>query len=370
SLRPQGWQPPPARDPLAGDYRAADGWVRLHTNAPTHRQAALRVLGVSAAREEVAAAVARHPAEELEAAVHAAGGCAAALRTPQEWSRHEQGRAVAAEPLVAWPDGAPGGALTLSGPPGRPLAGLRVLDLTRVLAGPVATRYLALLGAEVLRVDPPDWDEPAIPPRRHGRQALHPPGPALRRGPGPLPAPARRRRSPRPRAATRRPPRPGLPHSGTGPTAARAPRGEPVRLRAHRPLGGQPRLRQPGADEHRHRRGGHAAPRARPAHAAARPGARPRHRLAPRRGRGRRRRRTAPHRPHPPRPPLPGPHRPGARAGRPPPDRRPRPRGRGRPRPRPRAHRLGTGPPAAPPAHRPRRRRRRRPARPPPGAGP
>lgn len=164
SLRPQGWQPPPAWDPLAGDYRAADGWVRLHTNAPAHRQAALRVLGVSAAREEVAAAVARHPAEELEAAVHAAGGCAAALRTPQEWSRHEQGRAVAAEPLVAWSDGAPGGALTLSGPPGRPLAGLRVLDLTRVLAGPVATRYLALLGAEVLRVDPPDWDEPAITP--------------------------------------------------------------------------------------------------------------------------------------------------------------------------------------------------------------
>jgi crotonobetainyl-CoA:carnitine CoA-transferase CaiB-like acyl-CoA transferase len=42
--------------------------------------------------------------------------------------------------------------------------GLRVLDCTRVLAGPVATRFLAGFGAEVLRVDPPDWDEPAVAP--------------------------------------------------------------------------------------------------------------------------------------------------------------------------------------------------------------
>jgi crotonobetainyl-CoA:carnitine CoA-transferase CaiB-like acyl-CoA transferase len=42
--------------------------------------------------------------------------------------------------------------------------GLRVLDCTRVLAGPVATRFLAGFGAEVLRIDPPDWDEPAVAP--------------------------------------------------------------------------------------------------------------------------------------------------------------------------------------------------------------
>ena len=164
SLRPVGWQPPGAWDALAGDYPASDGWVRLHTNAPAHRRAALHVLDVPADPDRVAAAVARYPAEELEDAVHAAGGCAAALRTPEEWARSEQGRAVAAEPLVAWSDVADDGGLPLPGPAHRPLTGLRVLDLTRVLAGPVATRYLGLLGADVLRVDPPDWDEPALTP--------------------------------------------------------------------------------------------------------------------------------------------------------------------------------------------------------------
>ncbi len=53
SIRPQGWTLPPAWDAVAGDYRAVDGWIKLHTNAPHHRVAALDVLGVPAERERV-----------------------------------------------------------------------------------------------------------------------------------------------------------------------------------------------------------------------------------------------------------------------------------------------------------------------------
>jgi crotonobetainyl-CoA:carnitine CoA-transferase CaiB-like acyl-CoA transferase len=162
-VRPVGWVAPAPWDPIAGDYAASDGWIRLHTNAPHHRQAALRVLGVEAEREAVARAVEAWNADELEAAVVAEGGCAATMRTPEEWRRHPQGAAVAAEALVAREatdaDGAASGWRPTHE---RPLAGLRVLDLTRVLAGPVSTRLLAGLGAHVLRIDPPSWDEPAL----------------------------------------------------------------------------------------------------------------------------------------------------------------------------------------------------------------
>ncbi|TPX05200.1 acyl-CoA transferase, partial [Schumannella luteola] len=162
-VRPVGWVAPSPWDPIAGDYAAVDGWVRLHTNAPHHRQAALRVLGVEADRDAVARAVAAWHADELETAVVEQGGCAATMRRPEQWRRHPQGAAVAEEPLVARESTGVGDADSEWRPTReRPLAGLRVLDLTRVLAGPVATRLLAGLGAQVLRIDPPSWDEPAL----------------------------------------------------------------------------------------------------------------------------------------------------------------------------------------------------------------
>lgn len=163
SLRPQGWAPPPPWDPIAGDYACADGWIRLHTNAPRHREAALRVLGTAAAKEAVADAVREWPGDRLEDRIVAAGGCAAFMRSHAAWTASAQGSSVAAEPLIGWETlGTAPWAPACD--PAKPLAGLRVLDLTRVLAGPVATRLLAALGADVLRVDPPDWDEPGIVP--------------------------------------------------------------------------------------------------------------------------------------------------------------------------------------------------------------
>ncbi|WP_375390331.1 CoA transferase [uncultured Amnibacterium sp.] len=163
ALRPVGWSLPSPWDAVAGDYAAADGWIRLHTNAPRHRAAAIGVLGTAADRTAVADRVATWRADDLETAVVEAGGAAAAMRSPEAWMIHPQGAAARREPLVDRLHSVP--ASTVWHPQAaRPLAGVRVLDLTRVLAGPVATRALAALGATVLRVDPPDWDEPAVVP--------------------------------------------------------------------------------------------------------------------------------------------------------------------------------------------------------------
>ncbi|MEM7427706.1 MAG: CoA transferase [Pseudomonadota bacterium] len=164
SVHPQGWELPPLWDAIAGVYEGKDGWIRLHTNLPHHRRAAVRALGVAEDRHAVEGAIRSWAVDDLEAAIAQAGGVSAAMRSMEAWAQHPQGRAVADEPLVAWREADGGSVRDWQGTLERPLAGLRVLDLTRVLAGPVATRTLAGFGADVLRVDPPDWDEPNVVP--------------------------------------------------------------------------------------------------------------------------------------------------------------------------------------------------------------
>jgi hypothetical protein len=169
---PVGWERPDIWDPIAGNYRARDGWIRLHTNYAYHRAAVERLLG-AADPESVAAGVAKWKAEELETAVVEAGGCAAVMRTREDWLAAPAGAATAHAPLTAvtdrpLPDGSaiPADAADAAGADAPlPYSGVRVLDLTRVIAGPVGTRFLAAYGADALRIDPPGFAEvPALLP--------------------------------------------------------------------------------------------------------------------------------------------------------------------------------------------------------------
>lgn len=136
--------------PMSGYFRCGDGWLRTHANFPHHAAALRRAVGATD-RATLVTALAGRSAGDAEAAIVAAGGLAARLRARSEWESSPEGRSVAAEPWIRFSPG------ELEQRPR--LDGLRVLDFTRVLAGPTATRFLASLGADVLRVDPPQIPE-------------------------------------------------------------------------------------------------------------------------------------------------------------------------------------------------------------------
>ena len=160
-LRVDGKPPPPAWDAIAGIYKTRDQrFVRLHTNFPHHRAAVCKVLNCVPEREQVQAALMQWDGEEFETAAYAAGGVVAMMRSHEQWSELPHAKALATLPTISIEKIA--GAAPKPWPGGdRPLAGIRVLDLSRVIAGPVAGRTLAVHGADVLLISGPEL--PAIP---------------------------------------------------------------------------------------------------------------------------------------------------------------------------------------------------------------
>jgi hypothetical protein len=149
-------------DRLFGAYRTGDGgFVRLHMNFPHHRENVIKLLGCAPARASIEAALQKWNAVAFETAAYENGCVVAAMRSPDEWAGHPQAAAVAAMPVVRIDKigDAPARPLPM-GP--KSLSGLRVLDLTRIIAGPVAGRVLAAHGADVMRISAPglpfiDW---------------------------------------------------------------------------------------------------------------------------------------------------------------------------------------------------------------------
>jgi CoA-transferase family III len=162
-LRIDDGPPPLLRDPIMGFYETGDGrWIQLHTNFAHHLQGVLRVLDCANDRAAVAAAIRGWEGATLDTTLADEGLCAALIRSPDEWAALDQAKAIARLPLFeierigdAPPERPSQTDVGVGAGGDRPLAGVRVLDLSRIIAGPVGGRALAHHGADVLMINGP-----------------------------------------------------------------------------------------------------------------------------------------------------------------------------------------------------------------------
>jgi crotonobetainyl-CoA:carnitine CoA-transferase CaiB-like acyl-CoA transferase len=162
--------------PAMGFFPARDGrYVYLHPSFPASAAKLHALMGSPIDKETVAETALGWTAMDLETAIAEAGICGAMARTPQEWDASEQGRVLAARPVVEVTKIADGPPIPLPPSGTAPLSGVRVLDLTRVLAGPTCARTLAQYGADVLYVASPNLPFTAgfVSDTNHGKLSTH-----------------------------------------------------------------------------------------------------------------------------------------------------------------------------------------------------
>jgi crotonobetainyl-CoA:carnitine CoA-transferase CaiB-like acyl-CoA transferase len=179
-----GWftldgKPPETWGAFSGLYRCADGWVRIHANFEHHQNGALRVLGLdpaTATRADAECALLNWRAGDFENACAERGLVVTMLRSFAQWDATPQAQAIAAQPLMTITriGDAPPRALPPLSADARPLDGVRVLDFTRILAGPVGGRALAAFGADVMLVNSPHLPNiSAIADTSRGKRSAH-----------------------------------------------------------------------------------------------------------------------------------------------------------------------------------------------------
>ena len=144
---------------IHGFYKCADdGWVQLHANYPKHRKGIIKHLGCGNDRKSVTAKIQTMTASEVENTLNSFGLPVGKMRTSEEWNEHEQGKVIASRPLFSITKIGEADPIQLPTNPKRPLEGIKTLEFTKVIAGPLIGRTLAEHGADVLWINGPHLD--------------------------------------------------------------------------------------------------------------------------------------------------------------------------------------------------------------------